>query len=64
METTQVIKLLRQRQGDGSQRSLAAKLGISDVYLSDVLTGKRTPGPKILRALGLQQRIVYSKNNA
>lgn len=37
----------------GSQKNAAAALGMSAQYLSDVLRGRRTPGPKILKALGL-----------
>jgi hypothetical protein len=38
-------------------------MGVSEAYLSDVLAGKRNPGPAILKALGLSQRPVYSKIN-
>lgn len=32
----------------GSQRALAASLGVSEAYLSDVLRGRRSAGNKIL----------------
>lgn len=43
----------------GSQKACAEKFGISQMYLSDVLNGRRSPGEKILDALGLEAQIVY-----
>ncbi len=40
----------------GTQRELAAQLGVSEQYLSDVLRGKREPGPLILEGLGMRQQ--------
>lgn len=45
----------------GSNRKVAAELGISAVYFGDVLAGKRAPGPKILEPLGLERRVVIEK---
>jgi len=39
----------------GSQRALADKIGVSAPYLSDVLLGRRPPGPTILAYLGLER---------
>lgn len=39
----------------GSQAKLAQMLGISEAYLSDILNGKRHPGPKVLEALHLEK---------
>lgn len=33
---------------EGSQKALAAKLNVSEAYLSDVLRGRRSAGGKIL----------------
>ncbi len=63
MESTQVLKIIRSRINGSTQRQVAHDLGVSTAYLSDVLAGKRNPGPKILQGLGLQQRIVYRKND-
>lgn len=41
----------------GSLRRCALALGISPQYISAVLSGKRTVGPKILRALRLNRTI-------
>jgi len=40
-----------------SQAAYARHLGVSPGYLSDVFSGRRDPGPKLLRAWG------YSKVN-
>jgi hypothetical protein len=38
----------------GSLRETARCWGISAAYLSDVMTGNRKPGPKILKHMGLE----------
>ncbi len=38
-------------------------MGVSPSYLSDVLAGRREPGPKILAALGLSRRPAYGPTN-
>jgi DNA-binding transcriptional regulator YdaS (Cro superfamily) len=35
-------------EAQGSQKALAAKLDVSEAYLSDVLRGRRSAGSKIL----------------
>lgn len=35
--------------------AVARQLGVSPSYLSDVLSGRRAPGPKILETLGLEK---------
>lgn len=53
---TQVLALIwKQVDADGSQTKTAERYGCSKVYLSDVLNGKREPGPKILGALKLER---------
>jgi transcriptional regulator with XRE-family HTH domain len=42
-------------QRQGSQRLLAQRCGVTESFLSDVLRGRRDPGPKLLAALGLRQ---------
>ena len=51
------ITALRRRRGSKSLRQFARELGISAPYLHDVLRGSRNPGPKLLRALGLERSI-------
>lgn len=47
-----------------SLRQTAKKYGISSAYLSDIMLGKKAPGPKVLRALGIkrtvQKTVTYS----
>lgn len=56
----EVIERLRAAaQIAGSQKAYAEQIGVSQTYLSDVLTGNRAPGEKILTALNLEAVIVY-----
>lgn len=51
----QVVALIREKiEEAGSLRQLAIKWGISAPYLSDVVNGRRAPGPKITKHLGLK----------
>ena len=50
-----VLAALRKAVEDaGSARAYAEQVGLSRSYLSDVLAGRREPGPKVLAALGLE----------
>jgi transcriptional regulator with XRE-family HTH domain len=62
METNKdIIKRLKQlSQEAGSQAALAAKIGISTPYLSDVINGRRDPGPAIRQFLGIQKVVGYT----
>jgi hypothetical protein len=42
-----------------THRALAKKIGISDAYLSDVLNGRRDPGPAICKFLKVEAVTVY-----
>ncbi len=62
LSKNEVLALLRARaEKAGSQRALAERLGVTPAYLSDVLQGRREPGPKILAALGLRRVEMYLK---
>ena len=41
----------------GSQRNLAKKLGISPMFVCDVLKGRRDPGEKMLKAMGYERKV-------
>lgn len=47
-----------------SLRKTAKKHGISAAYLSEIMLGKKAPGPKVLAALGVnrtvQKTVTYS----
>lgn len=44
---------------EGTQTAAAAKLGIVSSYMSDLLKGKRDPGPEVLKFFGLEKKIIY-----
>lgn len=47
----------------GGVRALARDWGISPAMISDVINGRRGPGPKVLKAFGLKRvvRVSYEK---
>jgi transcriptional regulator with XRE-family HTH domain len=53
------VTILRQRINGRTQSAVAKELGIMPSYLSDVLKGRREPGPQVLDALGLERVISY-----
>lgn len=60
-----VLALLRKEaEAAGSQKELAAKLGVTAQYVSDVLNGRREPGESILKPLGLRKVINYEESEA
>lgn len=52
------IQMLERRMQGRTLRALAKELGISAPYLSDIMNGNRSPGPKVLKALGLERETV------
>ena len=58
-----ITKQLRARLKGRKQKDLAAELGVSEPFLSMVLNGKKAPGPKILKAIGLKRlvRVSYER---
>lgn len=55
------LNLIREDvESEGSQRALAAKLDVSEAYLSDVLRGKRSAGDKILSRYRLRAITNYA----
>lgn len=51
--------MLNSRLNDMTQTALASELGVSIGYLNDIINDRREPGPKILKALKLQRRVIY-----
>lgn len=49
--------MLQGRLDAKSLRAVAADLGISPPYLSDIMLGRRKPGPKVLKALGMERTV-------
>lgn len=57
------VKALLRRQCEkvGGQAQWARSNGVSAVYVSDVLAGRRGPAGKLLTALSLERVISYRK---
>lgn len=47
----------------GSQKLVAEYYRVSQQHLNDVLAGRREPGTKLIRAMGLIRRVVYDDGN-
>lgn len=43
----------------GSQRSFALRNGMSPVYVGEILSGTREPGPLVLRVMRMRRRVSY-----
>ena len=56
-----VALLLRKTTEVGSPRKWALGHSILPQYVSDVLRGRRDPGPQILAALGLEKVVTYRR---
>ena len=55
-----VVKRLRaSTNAAGGQKAWADKHAISAAYVNDVLLGKKLPGDKITRALGLEKALLW-----
>lgn len=63
MTHAQVVEELKRRaKRAGSVLALAAELEVSYTYLWFAINGRQKPGPKILRALGLEVSTSYEKS--
>lgn len=61
MDKNEMIKYLRAMQGDMTQKAFSSTIGCSTAYLSDIYSGKREPGPKVLKFVGFRKQITYKK---
>lgn len=60
MTEAQVRALLAEHsEAAGSQKILAPVIGVSTTYLSDVINGRRRPGPAVLAYLDLREVVTY-----
>jgi hypothetical protein len=56
-----VAEIMR-RVKASNQSAVARDLGVSPAHINDVINGRRGPGKKLLRALGMVKHIVYMKS--
>ena len=57
-----LVKLLRDQVATcKSQKTVAAAIGISPQYLSDILAGKRELGTKVQSYFGVRRVVMYEK---
>lgn len=62
MNSRDVIRLLLDECREaGAQSTWAKKHGLSASYVTDVVRGRRAPGPRLLKALGLETVTDYRK---
>ncbi len=58
MTESDVIDLVRSEVARaGSMRELSRQWNVSCAYISDLIRGRRVPGPAILDPLGLERRV-------
>lgn len=53
------VEMVKREVDATRQADFAAKAGVSQQYISDILSGQRRPGQKILDALGLRKVVTY-----
>lgn len=52
---------LEKKRDDRTWTVVAEEIGCTVSHLSEVLHGKRTPGPKVCKYLGITRKVVYVK---
>lgn len=56
------VAVLRARvAAAGTQQQFAQEHGVSAQHVSDILSGRRDPGPRVLAILGLTRVITYRR---
>lgn len=57
---TDEVREMLERWADGrTYTALAGEAGTSIAYVSQVMNGKKEPGPELLKMLGVEKRVVY-----
>ncbi len=54
-------ELVAKARSAGNAAGLARSFNVSPTYISDVCSGRREPGEKILQALGLERVVTYRR---
>jgi transcriptional regulator with XRE-family HTH domain len=57
------VAKLKELVESSSQALMAEQLGVTQQYISAVLTGVRPPGKKLLKWLGFERQVTYRKSN-
>jgi len=55
----EVIETIKELVRGNSQKKIAKEWHVSPAYFSDVIRGRREPGKKILKAMGLKKVVRY-----
>lgn len=61
LSESEVRELVHGMTANRTKQDVAAELGISPQYLGDILAGRRSPGEKALRRLGLRRVVLYER---
>lgn len=61
MSQIDIISELKKRRAGRTWMVVASEIGCSRSHLSEVLHGKKSPGPKVRKYLGVNETIVYIK---
>jgi hypothetical protein len=56
VEVRQKVAALRDKLG--GVRALGREIGAAPSYVSDVLSGRRAPGPDFLKAVGIRKEVI------
>lgn len=59
MDHQDIRKQLKTMVSEGTLKSVSDQLSVSVSYLHDVVRGRRKPGKKILKGLGIERRVEY-----
>jgi hypothetical protein len=61
---TPIDELKRLVTEAGNQRGAAARLGVTQAFVSDLLLGRRGFSPKVLARMGLEKRETFTRVKA
>jgi transcriptional regulator with XRE-family HTH domain len=60
----QVVQILKDFVAQaGTQEKAAAKIGVTAVYIGNILRGKQPPGKSILDFFGIERELIYKTMN-
>ena len=45
----------------GGRTAFAKRCGVTSAYITDVMNGRRYPGPKLAKAIGFEQVIMFKQ---